>query len=210
MRSPRHAHTTAIKITFAVLLTAALAACSSDSDLPPPASATPPPSAETPSLNLTPAEQQAVEEAQALFDDFMTAYVEVSTADLPTAQTAEDTFSKVERHSDALVPQQLRSEIVGRWTEGKIMYGTLHWSIIELLAVDLNHQIDGITMPRVDLRYCIDATEWSEVDPTNKASEGEKGSRTSWTFSLAWHDDWGGLGLEGWRVIDRIGEQSPC
>lgn len=78
MRSPRHAHTTAIKITFAVLLTAALAACSSDSDLPPPASATPPPSAETPSLNLTPAEQQAVEEAQALFDDFMTTYVEVT------------------------------------------------------------------------------------------------------------------------------------
>lgn len=210
MRSPRHAHTTAIKITFAVLLTAALAACSSDSDLPPPASATPPPSAETPSLNLTPAEQQAVEEAQALFDDFMTAYVEVSTADLPTAQTAEDIFYEVDQHAAGLLSQELRTEIVGRWSQSQVGLGEMVWSLHAVDGVELDYEINGDSYPTVHLVYCIDGTNFAIIDAESRESVDGASGQALWRYTLQWSEDWFGQGIVGWRVTERFEQGVEC
>ena len=67
-------------------LTLALAACSNDSsdDLPPPPPSTPA-DTQTPAqtIELTPEEEQAVEEAKAKFDEFMEAYVYEATTGEP-------------------------------------------------------------------------------------------------------------------------------
>jgi hypothetical protein len=145
-----------------------------------------------------------VDEARARFDEFMNAYVEVSTADLPTAETAEDLFFEVEQHADGLLPQELRSEIVGRWGQGQIVSGQLAWEPIDVVGVDLDRLVEGNTIPRVGLQYCIDATGWEVVDAATGAHvEDEFGGRQPWQFAVSWHDDWGGQGLEGWRVVER-------
>ena len=201
MRSPRHAHTTAIKITFAVLLTAALAACSSDSDLPPPASATPPPSAETPSLNLTPAEQQAVEEAQALFDDFMTAYVEEAASGEPfeTAMGPVIGGRTLEFLTGELT-RSIQTELAENRNNNYVRSGNVEWNFMEVDAIDLDRTIADQVAPTIWMLYCIDMTSWSLVDRDSGQPTGPPGTKTAMLVELVWFDDDAGARSEGWRV----------
>lgn len=181
-----------------------------DNNLPPPAS---PPVAPTPSpsLDLSPAEQQAVDEAQGHVDTFMGAYVDVSTADLPTPEEAEELFFQVEQHADGVVPQEMRGEIIGMWGAGQTATGELRWQVLEVVNVDLDRRVEGNDIPRVDLRYCIDETGWALIDADTGSTAVGNGSTLVWTLGVSWYDDWGGQGLEGWRVTERqqLGED-PC
>jgi hypothetical protein len=196
-----------------VVLAALAAGCGDrTNELPPPAAPAPHPASQpAQGLDLSPAEQQAVAEARATFDEFMTAYIEVSTADLPTADTAEDLFFRVERHADGLLPQELRSEIIGRWGAGQIVDGDLEWTFEAVVDVDLERVVDGNRIPRVRLRYCVDATDWLVVDSGTSAPAGRPGGRHLWDYAVSWFDDWGGQGLEGWRVVEgAAGHDRPC
>jgi hypothetical protein len=191
-------------LTAAAVLATAAGCGEETGGLPPPASPPPgTPSGPTPGPSLSPAEQEAVDEARARFDEFMNAYVEVSTADLPTAETAEDLFFEVEQHADGALPQELRSEIIGRWGEGQVVEGTLQWRLTDVVDVDLGYEVNGAVFPTVFLKYCIDATNWVVVKAETGEPTGEPGREQAWSVELSWSEDWGGLDLEGWRVVER-------
>ncbi|MGH3681530.1 MAG: hypothetical protein ACRDT2_14965, partial [Natronosporangium sp.] len=170
--------------------------------------------AATSGLDLSPAEQEAVDEARAQFDRFMNAYIDVSTADIPTVDTAEDLFSEVSGEGGGVLPSELRKEIVGGlWSERRVVDGTLEWALVEVVSVDLEREIRDRPAPLVDLRYCVDATAWVKVDAATGESIGSPGPRYAWGVAVAWSDDWGGLGQgpEGWRVVERERrEDQPC
>jgi hypothetical protein len=177
--------------------------------LPPPASPPPgTPSGPTPGPSLSPAEQEAVDEARARFDEFMNAYVEVSTADLPTAETAEDLFAQVDQHvGGGELSQDLRSEIVGRWGESHVLDGALEWDFVDVVEVDLDREVEGDSSPLVGLRYCVDASTWVSVDAATRTEVGQPGQRRLWSAAVVWSDDWFGQGIAGWRVRTREQEE---
>jgi hypothetical protein len=153
-----------------------------------------------------------VDEARARFDEFMNAYVEVSTADLPTAETAEDLFAQVERQAAGLLPQQLRTEIVGRWGERRIMEGSINWSFGAVVEVDLDRKVEGSRYPRVSMDYCVDSSEWRAVDADTGEQVNVSRSQHLWRIAADWSEDWSGLGQgpEGWRIaeLDELRDQA--
>lgn len=204
--------TTNARLPLAVLAAVVLAttACGGEpaDDLPPAAS--PPPAAgtaaATPGLELSPAEQEAVDEARAQFDRFMNAYIDVSTADIPTAGTAEELFGRVDSEIGREFSSELRREIVGGlWSERRVVAGTLAWDPVDVMGVDLSREVDGGASPKVDLRYCVDASDWTHVDAETGEPIANAGSPRLWVISVVWWDDWDGLGQgpEGWRVVER-------
>lgn len=203
----------ALLATVIALVSGATACGGGDtSDLPPPAS--PPPdsaSEQTPGLELSPAEQQAVDEARAKFDEFMNAYIEVSTADIPTPDTAEDLFAQVDEHLAGLLSQELRGEIVGGWGQQQTATGTLGWSFVRVVDVDLDREVEDTSFPQVNLLYCIDSTDWAAVDANSDDPAGVPGRTVSWLYGVSWNDDWFGQGIEGWRVVEREAlDGEPC
>jgi hypothetical protein len=214
-----HSVVTALALTAA--LTVAVSGCGDDpgDGLPPPA-ASPPGSPATdladgraPALDLSPTERAAVDEARAQFDTFMRAYVEVSTADVPTAEDAETLFARVDREASGLLAQELRSEIVGRWAEGHRVHGALKWHFIKVVDVDLDRRMDGANFPEVGLRYCVDASNWVPIHGTTGEPVDEPGGRHLWTVAVVWSADWSGLGQgpEGWRIGQRDAQvRRPC
>lgn len=194
-----------VSVATAVTMMGGAASCGRDSendDLPPPAS--PPRTADlSPGLDLSPAEQEAVDEAQARFDEFMSAYIRVSTADLPDAAGGEDLILQLEEQADGELPGQLRREIVGRWGDGQITEGTLRWTLVDVVEVDLELEINGRTFPTVLLRYCVDSTSWRSIDAESGDVAGSSGERHHWLYTMSWSDDWGGFGTEGWRAVER-------
>lgn len=203
----------ALLATVIALVSSATACGGGDtSDLPPPAS--PPPDSageQTPGLELSPAEQQAVDEARAKFDEFMNAYIEVSTADIPTPDTAEALFAQVDQHvGGGKLSQDLRTEIIGRWGNEQILHGALEWSFVDVIDVDLGREVDGENSPQVNLHYCIDATALLQVDAEAEESVGQPGGRHLWTVAAVWSSDWFGQGIEGWRLREREQLDQPC
>jgi hypothetical protein len=193
-------------LTGALVLATGAAGCGDDtSDLPPPAPSPPPGSSgeASPDLELSPAEAEAVAEARAKFDEFMTAYIEVSTADIPTADQAEALFFRVDEHLAGLLSQELRTEIVDRWSEQRTVDGELNWNYVRTIDIDLNRVVDGSVLPRVNLLYCIDATRWVVVNALTRQPTGDEGVRQFWRYALSWSDNWFDQQLEGWRVVER-------
>jgi hypothetical protein len=183
-------------LAVATVLAGGTAACGGDgsSELPPPASSPSGGASQLPGLDLSPAEQEAVDEARAKFDEFMNAYIDVSTAELPTAEEAEGLFARVEQQAAGLLPQELRTEIVGRWGENRIISGSIKWSFVDVSEVDLDREVNGKRFPRVTLKYCIDAIDWLTVDADTGERAAGPGSHVQWIIAADWSDDWGGLG----------------
>lgn len=206
----------ASKLTIMLAVAAALAtgasACGDDTgDLPPPASPPASSSEPSPGLDLTPAEQQAVDEARAKFDEFMNAYLEVSTADVPTPEEAEDLFAEVDQHiGGGELSQELRMEIIGRWGEQQTLSGTAEWTFDSVVTVDLDREVEGRSSPQVDLQYCIDMTALTPVDARTRQPSGELGDRQLWNAAVVWSDDWFGQDIEGWRIRTRDPLEDPC
>lgn len=150
-------------------------------------------------------------EARAKVDEFMDAYVDVSTAEIPTVDTAEDLFFQVDQHLAGRLSQELRGEIVGRWGARQRVTGGLDWQFLRTLGVDLDREVDGNSFPRVDLRYCVDATDWTPAAADVDDPAGFAGGRHAWRLAVSWSDDWFGQGIEGWRVVEREArEDQPC
>jgi hypothetical protein len=201
-------------LTGALVLATGAAGCGDDtSDLPPPAPSPPPGSSgeASPDLELSPAEAEAVAEARAKFDEFMTAYIEVSTADIPTADQAEALFAQVDQHvGGGQLSQSLRAEIIGHWGQGQVSEGQLGWESTDLLEVDLEREIAGQRSPAVSLQYCVDATAWSHIDADTQELVSQPGERRFWHVTVVWSDDWFGQGIDGWRIRERDQSDEQC
>ncbi|MPZ27301.1 MAG: hypothetical protein GEV12_13045 [Micromonosporaceae bacterium] len=140
----------------------------------------------------------------------MNAYIDVSTADVPTADEAEDLFAQVDQHvGGGELSQELRTEIIGRWGSVQTVEGELQWDLVDIVNVDLSREVDGRSSPEVDLRYCVDATGWLPVDASGEPVD-RPGERRVWATVAVWSDDWFGQNIEDWRIRQLDERDDPC
>lgn len=140
----------------------------------------------------------------------MRAYIDVSTAEIPTPEEAEDLFARLDKHvGGGELSQELRMEIIGRWGDRRVLEGTLVWTPTTTLAVDLDREVDGRRSPQVRLQYCVDATELAPVGADTGPVDQPTGRRL-WTVLVVWSNDWFGQSIAGWRVRERLQLEDPC
>ncbi len=162
-------------------LTLALTACGNDSsdDLPPPPPSTPA-DTQTPAqtIELTPEEEQAVEEAKAKFDEFMEAYVHEATTGEPLDTGAGPVIGGHPlEHAEFPLRQEIQAEFVEYYDEGQVAKGDLHWTFLGVEEIDLDRIVNDKNVPAVWLRYCIDQTDWQMVNAETRDPVTEPGDR---------------------------------
>ena len=203
--------------TPVVLLTAVgltLTACGSDrgDDLPPPPASAPASSqdpAET--IALTPEEEQAVEEAQAKFDEFMNAYVHEATTGEPFDTPAGPVIGGHPlEHAEFPLYQEVQAEFVEYYDEGHVAKGDLRWTFLGVEEVDLDLMVNDKNVPAVWLRYCIDQTDWQMINAETGDPVTEPGDRQIAVFEAIWYDDADGARAEGWRIAERQWTGESC
>lgn len=202
----------------AIGLTLTLAACGDDGgdDLPPPPASAPVGSqAQVEMIELTPEEEQAVEEAKAKFDEFMQAYVHEATTGEPYDSGAGPVIGGHPlAHLTIPLRQEIQAEFVEYYNAGQLAEGDLRWSFLGVEEIDLDRMIGDENVPAVWLRYCIDPTGWRLVDAETGqpagAPTGLPSAPEAAVFRVVWYDDGGGTRTEGWRVADREWTGEPC
>ena len=199
-------------------LTLALAACSNDSsdDLPPPPPSTPADTqAPAQTIELTPEEEQAVEEAKAKFDEFMHAYIEEATTGEPyDTPMGPVVGGRPLEHSTVPLYLEIEDEFVEYYEKNQIAKGDLRWTFLNVEDIDLDLMVGDENVPAVWLRYCIDPTNWQIVDaetkqPTGPAT-GLPDSPEAAIFEAVWFDDADGARTEGWRIDSREWTGESC
>ncbi len=199
---------TAVAGAVAALMVVGVAACGGDTDdrLPPPQSPAPTQPEPSPTLDLTPAEQEALDEVRALFDEFMAAYVEVATSGLMPHDHEHHAFLDQHRLYDG---GHLR-ELFEMWQDSQVFQGDLHWTYLEVERLEIDHvSTAGNLNPQVWLRYCVDATDWVKIDQTTGDPVEEPGERMIWMVPAGYLSDEDAGGFGGWRLGWRT-EESAC
>lgn len=166
----------AVAVLTALLLAAG---CGDDgSDLPPPASS-PPTSSPTPELQLTPAEQQAVDEARAVFDVFMQTYIEVArTNEIQEVVEGQRLLGgRVLSYLADPLWREIQQEISDNWQNDRVMDGSVEWSFLRVVEVDLERVVNDDIVPEITMRYCIDTTSWVLADEATGEPVGDSGAR---------------------------------
>jgi hypothetical protein len=164
--------------------------------------------APSPTLSLTAAEQQAVDEVRALFDEFMNAYVELATSgEIPSEHFSYQTLDQHGMFSGS----GFLTEVVDNWRAGHSAGGQLTWTYVRVGFVELDHVAPGdVDNPLVDLIYCIDETSWSVVDRATGERVEDTGGRTLWTIRGGWLADRGEPSTGGWSLGSARDEETPC
>lgn len=205
----------------AAVATFGMAACGGDenADLPEPASPRPP-APEAPAVTLTAEEQQAVDEVRAIFDEFMTAYVEILTAGNTPTDAELEPFLRL--LTDPLLHET--TEVYDNYQNERRADGQVEWQFVEVVEVDLdNVEVvvgEDEAIPLVRLRYCVDGTEWRTVEkstgePAEPAEQRvvDPGQRNHVTVEAA-HFDLSPVGPRDdprWHLADWQSEESqPC
>ena len=174
-----HPRRVSLLLMASLLGAAGLTACGNDDadSLPPPADppATSDQSAEE--ISLTPEEEQAVEEAKSKFDEFMNAYVELA---LSGEGSDLERREPVLQHTLEPLASDVNRELLNNWQEERVFTGTLEWSFVDVIQVNLTEQVQEREIPTVWLSYCIDQTAWTLVDSnTDDPIEGPGGRHLS-------------------------------
>lgn len=210
MRCGRSRHTTAFATAIVALF--AVTGCAANSDLPPPpASPAPSTEAQSPTLDLTPAEQQAVEEAQALFDDFMTAYIEDGKTGEPLDTPMGPVIGgRALEHLTGDLVRSIQAEFVDNRNRNLVYSGTVEWEFIGVDHIDLERKVRDQAIPAVWMNYCIDMTDWVTVDRHTGDQIGQPGSKSVVLIEAVWFDDDEGARTEGWRLADWEASSQPC
>ncbi|QSB14915.1 hypothetical protein JQS43_00520 [Natronosporangium hydrolyticum] len=191
-------------ISAAALLAAGLTACGDDDDGLPPPPASPPPADPTDNeetLDLTPEEQEAIDEAQLVIDDFFDAYVEDARLGEPyeVAESIRVVGGRPLEFAAAELSQELQAESVENYNDGVIFEGEFSWDYLRPEGADLDRIVNDFSVPEVELSYCLDATDWTPVDRETNEPTGEPGDRRIAIISAVWYDGRGG-NEEGWQV----------
>ena len=195
-----------VTLTACVALLVSTAACGGKEDPLSHLDQTPPsmPTA-SPTLQLTPEEQEAVDEVRETFDRFMSAYVEVATSGEMPHDSPHHSF--LDRHS--LYTHEYLAELYEMWTQGQRYDGTLTWEFLDVVEVNLDQVTPtGEPDPLVRLRYCVDATGWRKADDATGEPISAPGSRTVWHVPAGYLDESFGA-VEGWLLGWRS-EEGPC
>jgi hypothetical protein len=200
-----------LALLTASLLTVASAACGDDTDdLPPPPPSPAPqgaPEQEPVERELTPEEQDAVDEVRARFDEFMTAYVDVLTA----GEGADiDTIFQVTRYAGGQARRDVHGEIFDNFMADQVADGTLAWEFLEVIEVDFDRMVADRESPEVQLRYCLDATDWRVVEKDGGATVTEPRGRHTALITGSYLDQWGDTGPDGWRIGAWDNEETEC
>jgi hypothetical protein len=207
----RTIHKTALTIFTAALVIVGTGGCGDDSDLPPAASP-PATTSEAPGLDLTPAEQEAVDEARTTFDNFMNAYVEDATTGEPfETEMGPVIGGRPLEYLTGTLTQEVQSELVENRNENRVFAGSLTWNFVEVDNVDLDRTVQGRSVPTVRMSYCVDTTNWIIVDKDTGDPVGRPSARQIQTVEAVWFDDDGGARDEGWRFANREAlQESSC
>lgn len=203
------------RVVAAVLATALAAAgvgaCGDDEpDLPTPIEQLSDlPAAPTPtsSVDLDPEEGAAVDEVLALYDGYLTTYVALATSEEPPTGHREREFLD---YAEAEFTTEARNEIVQNYLDGRLFTGTLSWSLLELVEIDLERTVDGDELPQVVFRVCVDGSTWTVVErDTGDQVEDPPGSYTA-TVTAEWREE-REFGPEGWGLREQENDRSaPC
>jgi hypothetical protein len=214
---PAYPRRTPTVFLTALGLTLALAACSNASgdsgddppSLPPSAPAATQAPAQT--IELTPEEEQAVEEAKAKFDEFMEAYVYEATTGEPLDTGAGPVIGGHPlEHAEFPLRQEIQIELVENYDEGHVAKGDLRWTFLGVEDVDLDRMVNDKNVPAVWLRYCIDQTDWQMVNAETGDPVTEPGDRQIAVFRAIWYDDDGGARTARWLIAEREWTGEPC
>lgn len=198
----RNIHKTALTIFATALAIVGAGGCADDSDLPPAASP-PATTTEAPGLDLTPAEQEAIDEARTTFDNFMNAYVEVAqTNEIQETAAGNVLGGRALDFLTSPLREDVQREVADNWQAGQVQEGILEWTFVEVASVDLERRVNDIKVPEVVVRYCIDATGWVLVDEASGTPTGEPGGRHVVTIRLSYQIRGTDPG-PSWQVAER-------
>ncbi|QSB16466.1 hypothetical protein JQS43_09390 [Natronosporangium hydrolyticum] len=195
----------------ASLLVATSAACGDDTDDLPPAPASPAPQGtseqEPVELELTAEEQDAVDEVRERFDEFMTAYVDVLTA----GEGADiDTIFQVNRYAADQASIDVHEQIVDNFLADQVADGTLDWEFLEVVEVDFDRIVADRESPQIQLRYCLDATDWRVVERDGGATVTEPLGQHTALITGRYSEQRSDTGAQGWRIAGWDNEETPC
>lgn len=155
----RHASIT----TLAIITLGIATGCSGDTDdgLPPPHPGFTPTPHNTPTLHLTLEEQQAVDEANELFNEFMQLYTDLASSGEPPGEEATTPLYVL---IAGYLSQDVNDELVDNYLANRRMDGAVSWEFVEPVEVVLDPKTTGQRDPSIILRYCINADPWTTVD----------------------------------------------
>lgn len=198
-------------------LTSVVAGCGGDepSDLPSPLPEGSPPAPASPAVSLSPEDARAAQEILAAFDEYMTAYIELSTAGVPGG--SEETLARLDQApiSGPAVIQLMDELLTGNYQAGRATAGELTWTA-EVVEIDWEFSppmSPEATFPLVTLHVCFDESSWTIIDKeTGEVLDGPRGRYRSEVYAR-WIDpesDPNLIGREGWYVIERNDGTEPC
>ncbi|QSB14287.1 hypothetical protein JQS43_22715 [Natronosporangium hydrolyticum] len=202
---------------IAVAAMLAAGGCSSDSGLPdPPESPPSNPDHSVAEVDLTADEEQAVDEARAVFDQFMTAYNDVLTAGDPATDEVLDGILPL---AGGPLAREVNGEIFDNFQAGVRAEGVIEHQFIEIVSLDLDQTTvvggEDRPVPTVLLHYCMDATEWKSVDKDTGDVVDGPGDRQLTTVTAIYFDSTPVAVAEenldpNWEVTEMDGTGEPC
>lgn len=202
-------------VVLAGLISTAAAACGGDGEpdpSPSPPASTAPPA--LPTVSLSPEDAEAAEEILAAFDEYMTAYVELSREGVDGQ--SEEAIARLE---DVPVVGEVRLGLQhnhltenhqqGRVTSGEITWTAavtrIHWDFASPLQPD-------VTMPLATVQVCFDESGWRTVDAETGEVVVEPRGRYLSTVQAVRLDPGqdGSVPAEGWYISSRNDLYESC
>lgn len=198
-------------------LVSVVAGCGGDepSDLPSPLPVESVPAPASPAVSLSPEDAQAAEEILAAFDEYMAAYIELSTAGAPGG--SEETLARLEDVPVAGPAEFYLTDdlLTGNFQAGRVAAGTVTWTA---QVVDIDWEFSPpldpeVTFPLATLHVCFDESDWTTVNvETREVVEGPRGRYIS-KVTARWMDPESDPNLtsrEGWYIIEREDGTAAC
>jgi hypothetical protein len=97
---------------------------------------------------------------KAVFDEFMREYVALATSGDPPGVEAIAPVLIAIAHP---LRGDINTELVDNYRGDRRREGAIEWRLIEVVEVDLTRVIRGEEAPFVELRYCLDFSNWVTV-----------------------------------------------
>jgi len=156
----------------------------------------------TPTSTVSGEEAEAIDEVLALFDGYLTTYVEFATSEeAPTSDRAFLAYAEADFVTEA------RNEVVQNFIDGNVFSGTLDWRLLQVVEVDLERTVDGETRPQVVVRICLDGSSWTLVERDTGETVVEPPGSFASTVTAEWREE-REFGPDGWGLVAQDDDRS--